>query len=115
MPPSRGDVWLVNLDPTVGDEMRKLRPAVVVSRDALGVLALRIIVPITAWQDRFAGCPWLVRLEPQQVNGFDKPSAADAFQVRSVSARRFARHLGRLDDASMARIGDALQVVLPLR
>ena len=42
---SKGDLWLVNLDPTVGDEIRKLRPAIVVSRDALGVLALRVVVP----------------------------------------------------------------------
>lgn len=41
MTPIRGEVWLVNLDPTIGVEIRKVRPAVVVSRDAIGVLALR--------------------------------------------------------------------------
>jgi mRNA interferase MazF len=47
---SKGEIWLVNLDPTIGDEIRKLRPAVVVNCDALGVLALRVVVPITGWQ-----------------------------------------------------------------
>ena len=59
--PRKGEVWLVNLDPTLGDEMRKLRPAVVMSRDALGVLALRAVVPFTNWQDKFRECEWLVR------------------------------------------------------
>jgi mRNA interferase MazF len=40
MNPARGKIWLVNLDPTIGDEVRKVRPSVVVSRDAVGVLAL---------------------------------------------------------------------------
>jgi mRNA interferase MazF len=44
MPISKGEVWLVNLDPTIGDEIRKMRPAVVVNRDALGVLVLRLAV-----------------------------------------------------------------------
>ncbi|GIV65215.1 MAG: hypothetical protein KatS3mg046_475 [Bellilinea sp.] len=43
----RGEVWLVNLDPTLGAEMRKTRPAVIVSSDLVGILPLRIIVPLT--------------------------------------------------------------------
>jgi mRNA interferase MazF len=87
MSPLAGEVWLVNLDPTIGDEIKKVRPVVVVSRDAIGVLALRVVVPVTAWQDRFADCDWLVRLEPDATNGLEKLSAADTFQVRSVSCR----------------------------
>ena len=114
---SRGDVWLVNLDPTVGDEIRKVRPAAVVSRDAVGILALRVIVPITAWQDRFQVSDWLVRLDPDPTNGLDKPSAADTLdtlQVRSLSTRRFVRQLGRLSDADLQRVAAGLKVVLDL-
>ena len=111
---SKGEIWLVNLDPTVGDEIRKLRPAVVVSCDALGVLALRVVVPITGWQSRFQGCDWLIRLDPDAVNNLDKPSAADAFQVRSVSVRRFVRRLGQLPAADMMRIMGGLKGVFDL-
>jgi mRNA interferase MazF len=45
----RGEVWLINLDPTVGSEIQKTRPAVIVNDDAIGILPLRVIVPITAW------------------------------------------------------------------
>ncbi len=111
---SRGEVWLVNLDPTIGDEMRKVRPAVVVSRDALGILALRVIVPITAWQDRFAGSDWLVRLDPTAENGLDKPSAADTLQVRSVATQRLVRRLGCLAATDLERVEAGLRLVLEL-
>lgn len=114
MNPLHGEVWLVNLDPTIGDEIKKVRPAVVVSRDAVGVLALRVIVPVTAWQDRFADCDWLVPLEPETKNGIEKLSAADTFQVRSVSCRRFVRPLGRLSPADLSRIAAGLRIILDL-
>jgi mRNA interferase MazF len=43
----RGQVWLINLDPTVGAEIKKTRPAVVVNNDAIGILPLKVVVPIT--------------------------------------------------------------------
>ena len=95
----RGEVWLINLDPTVGQEIRKTRPAVIVSDDSIGVLPLKVIVPLTEWKDRYALAPWLVRVAPASDNGLEKPSAADAFQVRSVAQQRFVRRLGRLTDA----------------
>jgi mRNA interferase MazF len=81
----KGEIWLINLDPTVGAEIRKTRPAVIASDDAIGILPLKVIVPITDWKDRYAVAPWMVRLEPDATNGLEKSSAADAFQVRSVS------------------------------
>jgi mRNA interferase MazF len=83
----RGEVWFINLDPTVGAEIKKTRPVVIVSDDAIGILPLKVIVPVTEWKDRYAVAPWLVRLGPDAENGLDKPSAADAFQVRSVAQK----------------------------
>ncbi|MDR3123610.1 MAG: type II toxin-antitoxin system PemK/MazF family toxin [Treponema sp.] len=42
----QSEIWLINLDPTIGAEMRKTRPAVIVNDDALGRLPLKIIVPM---------------------------------------------------------------------
>ena len=81
----RGEVWLINLDPATGSEIRKTRPAVIVSDDDVGILPLGIIVPITDRKDRYAIAPWMVRLEADMENGLNKISAADAFQVRSVA------------------------------
>ena len=110
----RGEVWLINLDPTVGAEIKKTRPAIIVSDDAIGVLPLKVIVPITEWKDRYAVALWMVRLEPDAENGLAKPSAADAFQVRSVAQERFSACLGRVADTTMQEIARALAVVLSI-
>ncbi|MEW6664385.1 MAG: type II toxin-antitoxin system PemK/MazF family toxin [Thermodesulfobacteriota bacterium] len=108
----RGEIWLINLDPSAGAEIRKTRPAVIVNDDAVGILPLKVIVPITEWKDRYEVAPWLVRLEPDQDNGLDKVSAADAFQVRSVAQERFVRLIGRLSERLMREIATALTIVL---
>jgi mRNA interferase MazF len=110
----RGEVWLINLDPTVGSEVRKTRPAVIVSDDSVGVLPLKVIVPITEWKERYGIAPWLVRISPSPDNGLDKESAADTFQVRSVAQQRFVRPLGGLTGPQMAEIARALASVLAI-
>lgn len=104
----RGEVWLVNLDPTIGAEIRKTRPAVIVNDDAIGILPLKVIVPVTEWKDRYAVAPWMVRVEPDTENGLKNVSAADAFQVRSVAQERLVQRLGKLSDIAMKEITVAL-------
>jgi mRNA interferase MazF len=111
----RGEVWLINLDPTVGAEIRKTRPAVIVNDDNIGLLPLKVVVPITEWKDRYAVAPWMVRVEPDAANGLSKPSAADAFQVRSVSEQRLIQRLGVISSQQMGQIVRALAVVLRIQ
>jgi mRNA interferase MazF len=110
----RTEIWRINLDPSIGAEIRKTRPALILSVDATGALPLRVVVPITGWKVHFAKAPWLVRLEPDSANKLDKVSAADAFQVRSVSAARFVDKLGNISTADMRRVEDAVRIVLGL-
>ena len=110
----RGEIWLINLDPTVGAEIRKIRPAVIVSSDAIGILPLKVIVPLTDWKDRYAAACWMIKIEPDDLNGLDKTSAADTFQVRSVAAERFVRRQGQLDEAVMAKLAEGLGLVLEI-
>ena len=110
----RGEVWLINLDPTVGAEIRKTRPAVIVNDDAIGLLPLKVIVPITDWKDRYAVAPWMVRIEPNTVNGLSKLSAVDTFQVRSLAQQRFVRQLGSVDAQQLQAISTDLALVLGL-
>ncbi len=111
----RGEIWLINLDPTLGAEIRKTRPAVIVNDDAIGVLPLKVIVPITDWKERYRIAPWMVELLPNTTNGLAKPSSADAFQVRSLSQDRFVRRLGELTSAQMEQIVSALAAVLSIK
>jgi mRNA interferase MazF len=85
---------LINFDPSVGAEIRKLRPALVLSLDAMGRLPLRIVVPVTDWKPQYASYPWFVAIPAAPHNGLSKDSGADAFQTKSVSLHRFSRRLG---------------------
>jgi mRNA interferase MazF len=53
-PPQRGEVWLVNFDPTLGTEIQKIRPAVVISSNEVGTLPIKLVGPITDWLDEIA-------------------------------------------------------------
>lgn len=110
----RGEVWLVNLDPTVGAEIKKTRPAVIVNHDALGSLPLAIIVPITAWNEQFREAAWHVRVAASERSGLNKDSSADTFQVRSVSRTRLVRQLGELDEGEINRVSAGLRTSLDL-
>ncbi|WP_295615568.1 type II toxin-antitoxin system PemK/MazF family toxin [Chamaesiphon sp. GL140_3_metabinner_50] len=56
--PQRGDVWLVNFDPTVSTEIRKIRPVVVISSNNIGILPIKLVAPIIDWKDWYAGNLW---------------------------------------------------------
>ncbi|MBD2137616.1 type II toxin-antitoxin system PemK/MazF family toxin [Anabaena sp. FACHB-1237] len=110
----RGEVWLVNLDPTVGTEISKKRPCVIVNDNAIGILPLKVIVPVTDWKERYSIRPWMVKLEPTTENSLAKVSGVDTFQIRSVSETRLMRKLGQLSESEMQMISEALAVVLSL-
>jgi mRNA interferase MazF len=59
----RGEVWLIALNPTAGAELNKARPAVIISRDNVGVVPLKVIVPLTAWKERYSAAFWLVGVD----------------------------------------------------
>ncbi len=90
----QGEIWLINLEPTIGAEIRKIRPAIVVNDNNLGKLPLKIIVPLTDWKDRYNVATWMVKINPDAKNGLEKESTADYFQVRSLSQNRFVKRLG---------------------
>jgi mRNA interferase MazF len=106
--PHRGDVWLLRFDPVRGAEIGKQRPAAVVSLPSVGKLPLRIVVPITEWKSKYSTAPWLVYLNPSKRNGLTKLSAADCFQVKSVSVERFAKKLGELRADEVEEISAAI-------
>ncbi len=108
----KGEIWLINLDPTIGAEIRKTRPAVIVSEDTIGILPLRVIVPFTDWKERYSVAPWMVSIAPNAQNGLAKPSAADTFQIRSISQERFVQRIGSLTHDQIGQILKAVQIVI---
>ncbi len=90
----QGEIWLINLDPTIGAEIQKTRPAIIVNDNSLGILPLKIIVPITDWKGRYEIAPWMIKIVPDLKNNLIKVSSADCFQIRSLSEERFIKKIG---------------------
>lgn len=106
----RGDLVLVNLDPSVGSEANKTRPAVVVSNDrANRTSPVVTIVPITS------NTAYVYSFQvflPRDESGLDEDSKAQAEQIRTVDRRRLSRHLGHLPAARMQQLNAALRLHL---
>jgi mRNA interferase MazF len=110
----QNEIWLVNLDPTLGAEIRKTRPCVIVSNDAVGVLPLKVIAPLTDFKERYRTVPWMVVIEPDADNNLAKPSVVDMFQVRCVSEERLISKTGKLSNQLQTSMSKALKVVFGL-
>ena len=108
----QGEIWEVDLNPTVGDEMSKKRVCLVVNSDSVGILKLRTIVPITGWQDKFKQVIWMTKIEPNENNGLVKTSSADAFQVRSLSTNRFYKKIGVIEDDTLFEVHQTIAKTL---
>lgn len=111
--PQRGDIFWVNLDPTIGTEIRKKRPAVIVSNDAANRRYHQItVVPLTS-QHLDAVEPFQVLITADE-SGLSKDCKALAEQVRTISKLRLGGRAGRVSSALLEQISAALQVHLGL-
>ena len=110
--PKRGEIWRVNFDPTTGTEIKKIRPAVVISSDAVGKLPIKLVAPVTDWKEYFSGNLWHVKIEPDELNGLTKISAVDALQLRGMDTQRFVEKLGEVSAETLEQILLAIAVVI---
>jgi mRNA interferase MazF len=113
----RGEIRLVDLNPAVGAESDKIRPAVIVSNDGANNAVDRAgygvvtVVPVTSNTARVH--PFQVLL-PAGSCGLRQGSKAQAEQVRSVETERVGRRIGRLTEDQLAQLGRALRLHLAL-
>ena len=107
-PPRRGEVWWISFDPSIGGEIRKTRPAVIVSNDAANRALNRVqAVPVTSKTDRLFPSEAYVT-----VKGTRGKAMAD--QLTTVSKRRLTRAIGRLAEDEMKSIEQAIRIQLEL-
>ena len=112
----QSDIYLVNLNPTLGDEVNKIRPCIVINDDKIGILKSKIVVPLTHWDERYDAVPWMIKITPDRENKLSKISSADAFQVRNVSHQRFVKKIGVISEEVLFEIHTAVakNIINPL-
>ena len=109
--PSRGDVWDLNFDPTIGREQAGARPALMsVNLFNEGPADLVVAVPITRTQ---RGIRWHVAVRPPE-GGLVATSFIQCENVRAVSKRRLRRLRGRVSDDTLQQVEDRLRILLGL-
>ena len=113
----RGDIYSVDLEPVLGSEASKRRPAIIVSNDGANISATRLgrgvvtIVPVTSNIDRIY--PFQVLLASAD-SGLERDSKAQAEQVRSIAVERVGARLGVVSSALMLQVDEALRLHLAL-
>ncbi|MGI9193317.1 MAG: type II toxin-antitoxin system PemK/MazF family toxin [Actinomycetota bacterium] len=104
----RGDVYWVNLEPAIGGEIRKKRPAIIVSNDAANKAANRVqVVPLSSNVKRIDS--WEARVT---VGGRAQKAMAD--QIRTIARERLMDKAGSLPGAEMIAVEKAIKVQLAL-
>jgi mRNA interferase MazF len=110
--PVRGEIWEVDLNPTLGRVQAGRRPALVVSANALnsGPRGLVVVIPVTGTA---RGLPTHIPVIPPE-GGLTKPSVIMVEQIRAVSKDRLGRRYGVVTQATMGQVDRMLQIVLGL-
>lgn len=109
----RGEMYLINLNPNIGAEIGKIRPAVVISNDVNNTYADTItVIPITSSVDKVY--PFEVLLE-KGAGGLDKDSKAKCNQIRSIDKKRLHKYIGTLKEDKIKELEEAILIHLDIR
>ena len=107
--PKRGEIYWVNLDPTVGCEIKKTRPGLIISNDVQNRIGIvYIIAPITSQIEKIY--PFEVKL-----NIKDKPSKAMLDQIRTVDAKRLGTLITHITKEEQLDVDKAIKLVLSVQ
>lgn len=110
--PSRGDIWLADLNPTRGHEQAGQRPVLVISEDAFnkGMAGLVIVLPITS---TYRGVPSHVPIKPPE-GGTKNPSVILCEAVRSIAKERLVSRWDKVSSVTLAAVEDRLRILMGL-
>lgn len=105
---NRAEVWLVNFEPSAGGEIRKTRPAIIVSNDASNKVMNRVqVIPLTSKTDKLYPCEAYVTF-----NGEMRKAMAD--QIATASKDRLIKRMGRINEDDIRNVERAIAVQLGL-
>lgn len=105
----RGDIYYADLSPVVGSEQGGVRPVLIVQNDVGNKFSPTVIAAAITSQKDKARLPTHIQLNSTG-SGLAKDSIVLLEQIRTIDKRRLKEHMGRLDEHSMARVNEALQI-----
>lgn len=106
---NRSEIWLVNFDPTIGSEIKKTRPAIILSGQPFNRLRRTLlVVPLSSAHER-TEFPLLIAIRSS-----GKPTVAVVDQIKAAAKERFIRKIGEATDDEMRQINDALATLVEL-
>ena len=109
----RGEIWLVNLDPTIGHEIKKSRPAVIIQNDLGNVYSpITIIAPITS--QKLDNIYPIEILLTKENSGLSHKSKVLLNQIRAIDKKRLIKRLGKVKQETMGEIDEGLKISLGL-
>jgi mRNA interferase MazF len=112
--PKRGEIYLAALDPTVGHEIQKTRPALIIQNDTSNQYgAVTMVAPITSTV-RLPLSPLHVLLPADASTGLAVPSVAVFNQIRALDRVRLVKRLGQIDALMMLQVEQAIRVAFGL-
>lgn len=111
--PKRGDIWLVNLDPAIGSEIKKTHPAVILSNDINNEYADTVtVIPVTSASEKIYPFETLLLVGE---GGLKQNSKAKANQIRTVDKKRLVRLIGSLPESKISELEYAVAVHLDMK
>lgn len=104
--PKRGEIWLIDFEPQVAEEIKKKRPAVILSIKSLKNLPMRIVVPIRDYKGHHDDLFYMLTIEPNKKNSLVKKSTIDCSQLKAFSIKRFIKKIGEVSEKELEVISD---------
>lgn len=111
----QGEIWMVCFEPSVGNEIQKQRPAIIVSSDKIGRFGLRTVVPITQWKEYYKDYPWIIKIDNSNENGLTKISSIECFQIKNFAEERFVKQIGEINKELLFSIHSTIAKTLDPR
>ena len=112
--PRRGDIYLVNIDPTLGAEIRKTRPALILQNDIGNKFSPVTIVAAISSKFEEPLYPTEVLISAKALTGLTVDSVVLLNQIRTIDKKRLVKQLGTLSAAEMEEVNQALRISLAL-
>ena len=105
----RGDIYYADLSPVIGSEQGGVRPVLIVQNNVGNRFSPTVIAAAITSQKDKANLPTHIQVQ-STASGLAKDSIVLLEQIRTIDKKRLKEHMGRLDDQSMTRVDEALQI-----